>query len=241
MESTIEAIQTVFFLKDFLIKDDYEKSKVLIYLKENLGNIFDNELVSIPIPNDAPPEFPRFVMNSKNQWFSCDISLNKVNVLFNVISDIEKKQNELNDLPENQKKISIGIFNFIKELENIIGKKVIINRIGFITKLHYEHDKGINFLRTEFINEKKLKDPKELLIRYNQINKLPELDNIEMNSLITISNKADKEKIVNMQADINTSAKLMPEIDFCIADKAIGVLDFCIKKTKEFIKDFPEI
>ena len=231
MEPTIELLQTAIFTKNFLIKDDYEKSKILIGLKEKIGDIFDGQLVSIPIPNDAPPEFPRFTMNSQNKIYSCDVSLVRTNILFDVAVDMEKNQN---NLMEKQKKVSLKLFNLFKE-ENII-----INRIGFVAKAYYKKENGVDFLRSEFINEKKLKSPKELLIRYNQKNDLPLLK-IEMNSLVTFSNKINNKEIINIQTDINTVAEIMPDINFCIDDKGLAVLDFSIEKTKEFINNFPVI
>ena len=108
---------------------------------------------------------------------------------------------------EKQKKVSCKFFELFQE------KNIVINRIGFVVKAYYKKENGVDFLRSEFINEKKLNNPKELLIRYNQKSNLPSL-NIEMNNLVTFLNKISNKEIINIQTDINTVAEIMSDINF---------------------------
>ena len=58
------SIQTAFFTPGLIFSDKLSLSAQLI--KES-GNIFDGDPIMLPIPPEAPPEFPRMILKSKDE------------------------------------------------------------------------------------------------------------------------------------------------------------------------------
>jgi hypothetical protein len=227
MEPIIKKIQTAVFTRslDFAI-DGYNKATFLEELGKELGDIFDGEPVFIPIPNNAPPEIPRIILNSKNNSFSCNISLLRTDLLLNMDNNIGVGGR---DPFISQKENLLRVVSFLK------NKNSVINRIGFVVNVEYSSPDSVEFVKKEFVKEGKLENSKELLIRYN---KASLLDDIKMNNLIAISGK--KENVIMVQIDINTAPEIMVSSDFNenILEK---IINYSIERTKKITKNFPNI
>jgi hypothetical protein len=219
-------IQTALFTKNLNISDDYAKSEILIEIKKDIAAIFDGNPNIIPIPNDAPAEIPRIILNSKNSSYSCNISLNRTDVFLN-------KQEEPNgDILDKQKENVSKIFNFIK------NRGAIINRIGFVVFYEEENEDNINFIKSNYLKDGILDDLKELVIRYNkEETSLAEISNL--NNIIEISALKNK-KIINFFTDINTLAENMAEKNFDYANFE-KIIDFAISANKKISSAFPAI
>ena len=229
MEPVIKKIQTALFTKNFQIQNEYEKSNILLGLKEKVGEIFDGQPVLIPVPSDAPPEIPRIVLNSADNLFTCNVALNRIDIFFNLISNSEKDSDAL---LKKQKINSKKLFDFLKE------KKVIINRVGFVVDIDYTIQNTLEFLRTEFIKDKKFESPKELSFRYNKSSNIDGVD-IPMNNLVTITGKNDN-NIIKVQFDINTVAEIMNAADF-LSQEFESIIEYSISEVEKKSKNFPNI
>jgi hypothetical protein len=231
METKIKKIQTAIFTKNFNISNDLDRANLLTEINKSVKHVFNGVPTQLPIPNDAPPEIPRFILKSIDENFSCNIALSRIDILYNVPVNYSESKDELF---ETQKKNTEVIFDFLLN-KNII----IINRIGFIAvtekTLISEEKDSINYLRSEFIKNDKFSSPKELLFRYNQEENS---DNFDMNNLITISAKIGSS--INLQTDINTIAEKMDENNFT-KNNFGEIIDYAILKTKKFIDNFPNI
>ncbi len=230
MESKIRQIQTAIFTKNFNISSDLERAGLLTDIYEYTKSIFNGAPTQLPIPNDAPPEFPRFILNSVDGKFSCNISLSRVDIFYNISNETT---DSFEQLFETQKSNIQNIFNFL------LSKNVIVNRIGFITavekKLAPEEGKGINYLRNSFVKDDKFANPKELLFNYNRAGRAGDF---EMNNLITINAKEDSNII--LQTDINTVAEGVNENNFNLVNFN-EIVDYTIRETQVFVNNFPNI
>lgn len=229
MDNKIKKIQTAIFTRKFQISNEYEKSNLLLELREKIGDVFSGQPVLIPVPNDAPPEIPRIILNSADNLFTCNIALNRTDIFFNSVNSAE---NDINILLEKQKLNSSKLFDFLKE------KKIEIARIGFVIDVDYTIQNALEFLRVEFVRNNKFEDPKELSFRYNKADEINEID-IAMNNLVTIAGKRDS-NLIQIQLDINTAAEIMGSSDFS-KEYFEKIMNYSIQKTKLIIEKFPII
>lgn len=230
METRIKKIQTAIFTRNFNIFNDLERAGLLTEIHQHSSSIFNGQPTQLPIPNDAPPEFPRFILNSVDGKFGCNIALSRIDVFYNIP---EATTENLDQLLETQKINTQNIFNFL------INKEIRIIRIGFIAIVEKiltpEEGNSLDYLRNNFIQDNKFNNPKELLINYNCAG---ESESFEMNNLVTINAKTNTAII--LQTDINTVAEIINTANFNL-DNFNEIIDYAIRKTRELIDDFPNI
>jgi hypothetical protein len=230
METKIKQIQTVFFTRDFNIFNDVYKADFFIELNRHSNSIFNGQPTMLPTPNDAPQEFPRFILNSADNRFSCSVALLRTDIIY-IVPDASIEASE--QLFETQKTNSQNIFNFL------ISKGIHVNRIGFVAvidKILTSEDKSaFDYLRNNFIQSGKFSNPKELLFNYNRAGRL---GNFETNNLITISAK-ENTKII-LQTDVNTLAEKMSVNDFT-PENFNEIIDYAIAETQAYANNFPNI
>lgn len=230
MDTKFRKIQTAIFTKNFNLIDDASRAQFLLDIKESSRVIFDASPVQVPIPSNAPPEFPRIILNSIDGRFNCNITLSRTDVIFNVP---ENNTQSLADLLTTQKNNFKNIFDFL------VSKSIVINRIGFIVVaeklLSQGEGGGCAYLKNNFIKDTKFNNSKELIFRYNQAGNS---ENFGMNNLININGKASNRILV--QTDINTLAELMGSASFN-SNNLNEIIDYMMQKTQDFINNFPNI
>jgi hypothetical protein len=230
METKIRKIQTAIFTRNFNISNDLERAGLLTEIHQHTNSIFNGTPTQLPIPNDTPPEFPRFILNSMDGRFNCNIALSRVDVFYNVSPTSTESDSQLF---ETQKTNIQNIFSFL------LGKSIIINRVGFIAAvekiLSPEEGNSIDYLRNNFIREDRFASPKELLFNYNRAGRS---GNFEMNNLITINAKENANIVI--QTDINTVAERMSENNFNL-DNFNEIVDYAVQETQMFVDNFPNI
>lgn len=230
MDTKIRKIQTAIFTRNFNISNDLERAALLTEINQYSSAIFNGIPTQLPIPNDVPPEFPRFILNSIDGKFNCHIALSRVDVFYNV----SPTSTESNDqLFETQKTNIQNIFSFL------LSKSVIINRVGFIAAaekiLTPEEGNSLDYLKNNFIQSGKLDSPKELSFNYNRSGRS---ENFEMNNLITFGAKIGSN--ITLQTDINTVAEGMNENNFNLGNFN-EIVDYAIEKTNELINNLENI
>lgn len=113
----ISSIQCSIFTPGF----SFRPTAFLTYLLEHWGNKFDGKPLSIPLPDDAPPEIPTIVLTSKDSSLKMDVSRYRTNVSWNrtssevnpdVLSVIDEMNDILRDIIKDQG-VSAGRLAFI--------------------------------------------------------------------------------------------------------------------------------
>ena len=230
MQTRIKKIQTAIFTKNFNVTNDTDRARLLLDIGNHSRGIFDVDPVQVPIPNDVPPEFPRIILKSNDNRYGGNVALSRTDIFYNVPAN---NTDNLESLLDTQKTNIQNIFNFL------IGRGIIVNRIGFIAvavkELSPEEGNGHDYLRNKFISDDRFQDPKELMFRYNKASRT---ENFDMNNLITIISKAQNR--IMLQTDINTVAEIMNTANFN-QDNFTEIIDYAISKTKELINNFPNI
>lgn len=228
MQTKIRKIQTAIFTRNFQVANDYERAQLLLDLKSATVDTFNGDPVLIPVPNDAPLDIPRIILNSSDRVYACNIALNRTDVFYNVLDDSEIN---LDVLLRTQKDNSLKLFNFLK------SKDSIINRVGFVINVDFvaeENDKdSFDYLKEHFLKDDKLEDPKELLLRYNKLSGSPKF---EMNNLVTIQSK--RSDVIAVQTDINTIAEIMRDSNFSESDFE-EIINYSMDKSQNVINAFP--
>lgn len=67
------------FTPEFTIGD---KLYLIDFFKDKSKNKFNGDFLSIPLPQDAPAEIPRVILNSKDNLWKLEISLHRTNLIF---------------------------------------------------------------------------------------------------------------------------------------------------------------
>jgi hypothetical protein len=73
------------------------KLELINLFQETSNNKFDGELLSFPVPQDAPSEIPRVILQSKDGRWKVEISLERTNILFLRSEDLSKPVLNLED------------------------------------------------------------------------------------------------------------------------------------------------
>ncbi|KKP96423.1 MAG: hypothetical protein UR99_C0018G0012 [Candidatus Moranbacteria bacterium GW2011_GWD2_36_12] len=230
METKIKQIQAAVFIRNFNISNDLERASLLTEINQHANIIFNGPPTQLPIPNNAPPEFPRFILNSADGKFSCQIALSRVDIFYK-IPDVHTEDFE--QLLNTQKNNTENIFNFL------VSKGVIVDRIGFIAAaekiLTPGEGNSIDYLRNNFIREGRFGSPKELLFNYNHSGRS---ENFEMNNLISINAKENASIV--LQTDVNTIAEGMSGNNFNL-ENFNEIVNYAIGETQIFMNNFPNI
>lgn len=93
------------------------------------GGKFDGELISMPMPQNAPPEIPRIVLNSQDGTWKLEVSLERTNIIF------FKPLNLFVDVPD------INAFGkFVQDLFKAykIKTQIKVQRLAFVTERYCE-------------------------------------------------------------------------------------------------------
>lgn len=62
---------------------DTRPAILLAYLLDRWGSKFDGQPLSVPLPNDAPPEIPRIVLTSSDASLKMNVSTSRVDIIWN--------------------------------------------------------------------------------------------------------------------------------------------------------------
>jgi hypothetical protein len=117
------------------------KLKVANAINDNLSCLFDSDPIILPLPEDAPPEFPRIQMFSKDKRYSLSITSNRIDFIFQYKEEDEKSFpipgffekfltifQYFSENLHTQFTRSAIVTNWIIELENISAAKVLLDK-----------------------------------------------------------------------------------------------------------------
>lgn len=232
LKFTIKRIQVVLFVRNLLSILEHSSLQFATEFV-NVMSFLNSEPTVFPLPIDAPREIPRIVLKSNDEKYNCNISNSRIDFSMNNIRDLTiiKLWDELQP--------TIGLLSdFVKK------KELQINRIGFIVISETETpDDGSKYLKDNFIKRGKLKDPRELKIRYVRRVKINEIDsNITASfGLIGSGVKLQPNRLF-LQLDINTIPELMEKDEFNLTGgQVINFTNEAFDIAKRKIKFFPAI
>jgi hypothetical protein len=93
------------------------------------GGKFDGELISMPIPQNAPSEIPRIILNSQDGTWKLEVSLESTNIIFFKPLNLSVPVPNINEFGE-----------FVKDLFKAykLKTKIKVQRLAFITERYCE-------------------------------------------------------------------------------------------------------
>lgn len=102
---------------------------LLNLFQELSGKRFDGELFSTPIPQDAPAEIPRMILNSGDKAWKLEISLERTNIVFQQLADLSISPPE----PQYFVNFVTDVFKSYKNKTNIR-----VQRLALVTEKYLE-------------------------------------------------------------------------------------------------------
>lgn len=230
MEVKINKIQLFLYSPVILIEN---KAKTATKINEISGEIFNGDILMIPLPEDAPSEIPRMLLKSKDEHFNLQISKDKVAFIYQYISDKEEAIFPKKGLYEK-------FIKFAKYFNEHLN--VQFRRSAMVTNWTVDLDKdGAGLLRENYIKDNiKINSPNRIEIRW--LNK-KKVKNFAMNRWVFISagnevEHPEKNSSISFRIDINTDAN--KKYDFSKESLINVFLEECSNITIEIIKNHTE-
>ena len=194
----VASIQCSIFTPGF----SFRPTAFLTYLLGHLGDKFDGKPLSMPLPDDAPPEIPSIVLTSKDGSLKMDVSRSRTNVSWN------KTSSEVN--PE--------VLSVIDEMNGILrdiikDQGVSAGRLAFILNRFAPVEDVAKMLAAHFCKEEwlatALKQPENFELHVHERHAL-DAGQFNVNSWFRVRTGylvVDKKSAVLVQQDINTLAE----------------------------------
>ena len=199
----IGSIQASLFITNF----NFSTSKILKTVLDHCSDQFDGAPTVLPLPNDAPMEIPRIVLERKDKSMKLDISPQRLN-LFRI-----KSQDEDKISPKKFLCTEVGLLvKLIKALRaDCVRMAVVLER--FCPKREPAKDIAIHFCKENFMKEP-LDRPSAFEL--HSLKKYTFLDSFEVNSWVRIKSGGVQlqpegvlSSVVIAHQDINTFVELM--------------------------------
>ena len=195
---SIASIQCSIFTPGF----SFRQTAFLTYLLEHWGDKFDGKPLSMPLPDDAPPEIPSIVLSNKDGSLKMDVSRHRTNVFWNRTSS-EVNPNVLSITDEMN-----GILRDI-----IKDQGVSAGRLAFILNRFAPLEDAAKMLATHFCKDEwlttALERPENFELHVHGKHAL-DTGQFNVNSWFRVRTGrvvADNKSAVLVQQDINTLAE----------------------------------
>ena len=203
----------VIFTPDFSFGD---RLHLINLFKKLSGNKFDGEMYSTPIPQDAPAEIPRFILNSQLGNWKLEVSLERTNLIF-----LNPAVSTITD-PD-----AVNFGNFARELFRAYKKvsKIRIQRLALIIDrvAKIENETVPQFIANTYCKDNYLEKPLNNTSAFELHSlKKYEFKKFNLNSWVRIKSAqlaGTNAPVLLMINDINTFAQLeAPDENFGLAD-----------------------
>jgi len=195
----------------------FSKNKILEKLMSKFSEVFDGDVVSIPLPDNAPKEIPKIILNSANKKIKLEIADNRTN-FFRYRQDDDEKIDLDKLFP-----LCIEIFTEYKECT-----QAIIGRLAIVTVKFVEDNNPGLTLAQHFCQERWLTIPFNRPENFEiHAHKKYPFENFNINSWVRCKTgflMKNATPIILVTQDINT-----------LAEEAEGK-DFSIKELIRFLK-----
>jgi hypothetical protein len=220
------------FTPDFSFSDTLG----LVNLFQELsGKRFDGELISAPIPREAPAEIPRIILNSRDKTWKLELSLERTNILFQQLADFSISPPEL----ENFAGFAGDLF---KSYKNKTGIRV--QRLALVTErcLKMPKEPPPQFIAAKYCKKQYLKAPFNNPSAF-ELHSLKTYgwEDFQINSWVrlksTILSNQEKTPILLVLNDLNTLSKeLAASVSFLEQD-----IDRFFKKTPSHLNEILDL
>lgn len=197
----IRSIQASLFITNF----NFSTSKILKTVLDHCSDQFDGAPTVLPLPNDAPIEIPRIVLERKDKSMKLELSPQRLN-LFRIKSQDEDKISP-------KKFLCTEVELLVKLIKDIradcVRMAVVLER--FCPKREPAKDIAIHFSKENFMKEP-LDRPSAFEL--HSLKKYTFLDSFEVNSWVRIKSGGVQSEgvfspVVIAHQDINTFVELM--------------------------------
>jgi len=199
----------------------FNKNGILALMIEKYPDVFNGDTVSIPIPDDAPEEIPRIILNSKDATIKCEIARSRFSMFCGPGDDL---------YIDNQIE---GFLDFChKIVETYVAyTKATIGRLAIVINKYIDQADPQNTLAGHFCRDQWLQEVFTNLSEF-EIHALKKikLDEFTVNSWV----RCKSGKLENKKKDIRL------EIIFIIQDintlaEELNIKKFTMKDVKKFI------
>lgn len=224
----VQKIQLALFPKNFNLVD---KIKVANDLKIKTESLFDGESTILPLPIDAPLEIPRIILQSKDNFFGCNIAIPRID-FFQQIGGKQK----FDETKENYLVKAKQIYSyFLEDTDLIIGRVGFV--VDFIVDLTESSSKKLqNQLLKEacyFAESEKIKGISLIFTEEDSIDSSWEVNRlIKIDSLRKISEPVNDKKLA-LRYDINTVPEKINEYNLTVEN----IEKILYKASKEMTSD----
>jgi len=172
--------------------------------------ILEGDPTILPIPPDAPPEIPRIITKSKDERYTCNVSLNRIDLFFKPKG---RDEQSLDIVSGEYLKLLLNLTNLLKE-----NFKIAIPRIGIVANLLLELSESSNtYVLRKYIKESSLiSETHEAQI--HALNKITLPNKIKANrwlKIITSRSAQDPsdDKYLSISIDINSVREVPYDFD----------------------------
>jgi len=197
------------------------KSEIIGKLLNKYGDVFGGDLISIPVPDDAPLEIPRITLMSEDKSLTFEIAFSRINLSMNV--------GQYNEPNQNHEDFLNLVKNLFIEYKSISG--AVYGRLACMLDRFFETDNPAKTLATyfckdELINEP-LKRPMNFEIHaykcYRVNDQFSEVNSWIRHKIVDRNSRNNAEIIrgIVVHQDLNTPQKLTMETDY--NDEAINM------------------
>lgn len=190
----IDILNAAFFVSNVNLSDKLDiASKISLGLKD----VLDGDPTILPIPDDAPFELPRIILNSKNKLFSCSISPERIDFVINKSKMIATSEEVLD--------IEAEFLKNTKPLTTLIIKSLgwSVYRLALISQLKVKLTGGVVPFLQKMLTDNLGKDAKELQLHSLKMMKINDFEANHWLRLIS-QNAGTEEELLLIASDINT-------------------------------------
>jgi hypothetical protein len=192
---SVESAQVALFASSINL---LERLKTAEIIKNQFSSVFDGTPTILPIPDDAPQEIPRIILNTKLSNYTCQVAANRVDLIYKAQSkeDFDSYASFFKAFSEKIKLLNKVIVNTLQT--NVYRLGIIVNYAG------YPKTDSVTYLRDSFLS-RTTKTEKELQIhmRFEDV-----LAGYKVNNWLRIITREPKSgSSLLIISDINTTQK----------------------------------
>ena len=216
----VDVLQSAFFINNINFSNKLDLANNFLKIINELG---EAEPVVLPIPDDAPREIPRIIINTKDKKISLTISTERI--------DFVMKEIQLN---EDNSKLDTAYQKYTNKIASTIinDLKIGVNRIAQISQFIQKPKDGVLNSFKNKINDSFMSGATELQLHRLKVIKIDELSVNHWVRLISDSSKSESPTLI-INSDVNTA--VAENINFLDTTKINGFFKLAIEATKKTI------